>query len=129
MGIKLSNYTYYQIDKGFRPIIKTLNEKGWITCYCCEGHIDKLTKKSERWSSYIAFKEVYNFPIPIPLFPIRKKGEPKSKIKGCYSELHKTKKIFHWYGSKGTTMLEKEAERIKWLNDFKEWAEKLPYLE
>lgn len=44
------------IDKWIIPHIRTLNEKGYITRFCCSGHSDYPI-----YQCYISFVEDYNF--------------------------------------------------------------------
>ena len=44
-----------EIDKLFEPIIKILNEKGYITLFCCSGHINNKR-------SYIMFHPEVDLP-------------------------------------------------------------------
>lgn len=124
--MKLQTRIYNEIDEGFRDIIRTLYRKNYLTQFCCEGHTDKLTKKSERWNGYLVFRHQYDFPIPIPLFPLKEtncfhKGKaPKNK----YSIT--IKDTYYWFGSVGTTIEEKEQERLELMARIKEWADSLP---
>ena len=45
-----------EIDDLMLPIIKTLNEKGYITEYCCSGHLYENAPRL-----YISFKCIYIF--------------------------------------------------------------------
>ena len=47
-----------KIDKLFEPIIKILNDKGYITLFCCSGHV---INKSIR-HSYIMFHPEVDLP-------------------------------------------------------------------
>lgn len=42
-----------QIDKGIQSIIRILNEKGYTTNYCCEGHFSETVKGGEIYISFI----------------------------------------------------------------------------
>ena len=57
-----SFYPYYliQIDRGMLPIIRTLNQKGYVTSSCCAGHV---------WNKsniHVQFAEPYAFASKIP---------------------------------------------------------------
>lgn len=116
------------IDEGFKPIIKVLNDKNWITIYCCEGHKEEFEERFNRWDSYIAFKYNYDFPTLPPLFELYTKGKrPKTK----HSEMNVAKNgtFFYWFGDTKGTLDEKEEDRKKWLKSLAEWADQLPYKE
>jgi len=61
---RCATYPYHlvQIDKLILPVIRTLNQKGYITTACCSGHLEE----SHCVSIYIAFKEEYDFGSNIP---------------------------------------------------------------
>lgn len=59
-----------EVDELFLPIIKILNQKGYITTYCCSGHI------TENYSSYIAFDEDIELPNLPPLYQYDKDKYP-----------------------------------------------------
>lgn len=111
--MEISSYTYSQIDKGIRDIIKILNHKGYITSSCCEGHVIPNT----RWTSFITFKRDYKFKYKIPCF----------NGKDAYTEKDNT--TYRWYGKRNDNCKEKEKHRLSWLNRMKKWADKLPYIE
>ena len=50
------NKPYIEIDDDIVEIIKILNEKGYITQYCCAGHVER-----EIFQCYIKFANKYNF--------------------------------------------------------------------
>lgn len=114
----LSNYTYSQIDKGMRKIIKILNEKGYLTTMCCEGHLN-----NKIWQAFIIFKENYNFSIPIPIIgietdSIKNKNEIFTYTNG---------KEYRWFNyKKKTTNKQKEQERLELLKELELWACNLP---
>lgn len=61
---RCATYPYHlvQIDKLIVPLVRTLNQKGYITTACCSGHIDE----QHCCSIYLAFKDEYNFGSNIP---------------------------------------------------------------
>lgn len=61
---RCEHYPYFlvQVDKSILPIIKTLNQKGYITSSCCGGHI----KADYCTSIYVAFDIDHEFAIEIP---------------------------------------------------------------
>lgn len=121
---------YKKIDKGFRPIIKLLNEKGYVTTVCCEGHLDKLPKpKTQRIDIYLGFKYDYEFPIPIPLHnDVFYNYRPKSKRDKPYS-LQIADKIFYWFTPISCSVEDKEKMRQSTMNKLLEWATALPIRE
>lgn len=62
---KCFDYPYYlvQIDKKILPIIRELNQNGYITTGCCALHPRKVNQKSPL---YIAFDKEYDFGDPFP---------------------------------------------------------------
>ena len=50
--------SFVEMDKGMQPIIKVLNDKGYRTVYCCEGHSWKEP------FAYIMFDMQYPFEVP-----------------------------------------------------------------
>lgn len=61
---------YVYIDAGIVYIIQTLNLKGYKTIGSCEGHEEHIP-----FDGYIAFKEKYDFNIPIPKYCILKENK------------------------------------------------------
>lgn len=53
-------FTLLQLDKNIWPIIKTLNEKGYRTDECCEGHVGSCER------IYIFFNKRYKSNTPLP---------------------------------------------------------------
>lgn len=123
---------YNNIDKGFRQIIKGLNDKGWVTRYCCEGHYD------EDRDRYVFAYLYFDAPIPIEFQPIldsytlvdEKDWCKRLRNKSAYS-WKKNEQVFYWVGSgyKKMTMGEKFEEHNKFLNDLQNWVDNLPYKE
>lgn len=86
------------IDNGMIDILLTLNEKGYLTCQCCEGHL----RNDSTWSAYIGFLFPYKFSFyPIHLYTKNKR------------------KYFYW-GGVG------EEERQNALKEILAWANSLP---
>ena len=50
------DYRKIEIDSKIYPIIKTLNDKGYRTSFCCEGHFEKSI-----FQLYILFSKQYDF--------------------------------------------------------------------
>lgn len=61
---RCSEYPYYlvQIDKLMVPIIRTLNNKGYITTACCSGHADI----HHGLTIYVEFEKEHNFGTNMP---------------------------------------------------------------
>jgi hypothetical protein len=60
-----------EVDELFLPIIKVLNQKGYITTFCCSGHItDNIC------SSYIAFDDEVILPNLPPMYQYDKDKYP-----------------------------------------------------
>lgn len=87
------------IDSGMIDILLVLNEKGYITIGCCEGH---LNEKNE-WNSYLGFEFSYNF-----------NEYPKN-----HSYSRQKRRFFYWDGVG-------EESRQEMLNDVLAWANSLP---
>lgn len=121
----ISKRTYYEIDKGMRDIIVTLNNKNYFTAFCCEGHLDQPLARGRWWDGYLSFCDNYDFAEPFPCFEPRDKNDKKKK-QSCWS-VYEEKNImkqcglstYYWYG---TT----EQERLDLLDRIKEWANRLP---
>jgi hypothetical protein len=57
---KCKNKKRFECDELLVFAIKTLNQKGYKTDFCCSGHIvDKNTK--DHIQTYITFKKIYDF--------------------------------------------------------------------
>lgn len=61
---RCEHYPYFlvQIDRLILPVIKTLNQKGYITTSCCGGHANS----TYCCSIYIAFENEHNFEDNLP---------------------------------------------------------------
>lgn len=125
----MKNIQYEYIDKNMIPIIKVLNEKGYETYSCCEGH----TEKTSRVLTFIAFDKNYEFPIKPPMYNIykhnyykRKHSFLKIKILRPHSTFGKGV-VYYYYGTFCDSNEIKEKERIKLIKDLQEWANRLPY--
>jgi len=89
------------IDRGMIEILIELNEKGYKTIGCCEGHLNALNNKC--WNGYICFAYPYKFPIyPKDFSAVRRR------------------ETYEWNGKD-------EESRQEFLNGLKEWAKQLPY--
>lgn len=77
---RCSNYSYYlvQIDKLLVPVIRTLNQKGYITTACCSGHLEE----SHCVSIYIAFKDEHDFGSNLPAGAIYRKTDRMVEYRG-----------------------------------------------
>lgn len=94
-----------QIDRNMQPIIRILNEKGYVTEFCCESH-------DVHGNMYIKFRYKHGFGSDLPApegFEIRDKSETISFI----------------YDSKATTE-EFEKQKREHLDSLMKWCEELP---
>ena len=87
------------IDEGMVDILIELNEKGYTTIFCCEGHLNN----KERWEGYIAFDRTYNF----TEYPM-----------GFY-KFNNHRRFFYWRGVG-------EESRQEYLENLLRWARTLP---
>ena len=78
--------TLIQLDRKIWPIIKALNEKGYMTYSCCEGHIGGNEK------IYIMFSKSYKIKTATPEGVEYKKGLLIAKINGKSDEAKKRNK-------------------------------------
>lgn len=62
---RCSGYPYYlvQVDKHMVPVVRLLNQKGYITTACCAGHLDNLRGRT----IYIAFDKEHKFENSLPV--------------------------------------------------------------
>ena len=97
-----------EIDELMVPVIKTLNEKGYCTEYCCSGHYgDGYT------NTYIKFSEWVELPEELPEgFVYEERGNVIRK--NYIDNLHPN---------------EKYIEILNATKDLIEWADNLPYEE
>ena len=97
-----------EIDELMIPVIKTLNEKGYCTEYCCSGHYgDGYT------NTYIKFSEWVELPEELPDgFVYEERG---NVIRKNYVDNLKKKK--------------KYIEILNTTKDLIKWADNLPYEE
>ena len=133
---------YNEIDVEMRPIIKTLNDKGWTTKYCCQGHWNE--KLNCYFGSYLGF----NVKVPkeyfpqLPTFPFKDDDRYISSYKspitvvGCgYKNKIKNMEYnntFYWRNSQYKRMSreEKDREHEQFIKELTEWANGLPnYME
>ena len=87
------------IDKGMLDILIELNRKGYITIFCCEGHLDD----NDKWEGYIAFDKTYKF-VEYP--------------QGYY-KYNNHRRFFYWRGNG-------EESRQEYLDNLLKWARILP---
>jgi len=86
------------IDKNILPIIKILNEKGYFTDMCCEGHIGK----TQNPFIYISFRKGYKIKTPAPKGVVYNEGGLRADIPGSSDEAKKRNKrnllksIYEW---------------------------------
>ena len=111
----LTEGTYEEIDKDMIPILTELNEKGYRTIYCCQGHV-----KDGAYITYLTFERQCVFSKPIPVYHI---GADK---KNKHTKISKSKlfggDVYHWFGSKNKTDEELELERKELIEKLTEWA-------
>lgn len=114
----MNNIDYEQIDEMLRPIIKILNENGYRTKFCCQGHGD-------RDPMYIMFHEELDDSKILPLlqlvdsqYALWVKGESPIQ-KGCQIKLQKWPRYVrgelhtNWIlDMNGRALLEKNRENI-----------------
>lgn len=109
------------IDEDLIPILIELNEKDWVTCFSCSGHIEQI-KNSGRWESYIVFHTDNNTPPPnIPLYDLKSKKSKKYENEKGYNGY-----FYYWYGDKKKSEEEQEKERKQLMDDLLDWAKALP---
>lgn len=109
-----------KIDKGMWDILIELNNKGYKTMYCCEGH----PSREERWNAYILFyknKAPKTLPPLYEVLPNRKQNRAER-----YSQIL-SNECFHWYGTKSKkyTIEMLEQERQELLKELLKWAKEL----
>lgn len=106
-----------QIDKEIMDIIIELNNKGYKTVGCCQGHWNDLY--NGYWATYIYFEhplDIENYP---PLYDLTKKRGKR------YSVIEKNGKFFSWFGGVKGTREEKRAEHKELIEEIREWVERL----
>ena len=110
-------------DEEMIPIITELNEKGYKTYVCCQGHIYK-DLNCRGWHGYVGFVDKYEFAKQPPLYRV---GIKYHSLVGSYSEIKKGR-IYYWFGSKSKKMNleDRENERKEWIKNMTEWAKSLP---
>lgn len=92
-------FSLLQLDKKIWPVIKLLNEKGYYTEDCCEGHVDAGDK------IYISFRKKYKTNIPLPKGFEGDMSVIFAKITGKSTEAKKRKKrqllnkLYEWADS------------------------------
>lgn len=115
-----NGYPLESIDEDMIPIITELNERGYYTTYCCQGHPNNKT----RWSAYISFNNNYDFPINVPLWEYGKSSLVKHySRKLINSSLNSA--FYYWFGSK-SKKIDQESERKELMNTIYKWACSLP---
>lgn len=99
-------YNLLFIDKGIQEHIRILNNKGYRTIGCCEGHY-----KERCISTYITFPMDYGF------------GETIELPKGF--KYHKNKRMIHFEYSLRLNKEEMEELKNEKLNNLLEWCNNL----
>lgn len=117
-SLGVSRKVVMEIDKGMWDILVELNNKGYKTVCCCEGHVND----GRRWNAYLFFARGKAPKTMPPLYDLSNK-----KILNKYSQINKTENIFYWYGSdsKRLSLEQKEQERQELLSDLLKWAKEL----
>ena len=95
-----------EIDEGMWDILIELNLKGYITIFCCEGHVNTEPNKRGKigfWEGYLAFADTYNF-INYP---------------PCFNKVTTKRRFFYWNGYG-------EKSRKEFLDSVLKWAQCLP---
>ena len=95
-------WTLIQVDAGIQNAVRELNQKGYDTQYCCEGHFNFS------FSIYITFHQSYNFPEIPEGFKL------------------KDKKTHLEYIVKGKTFDDFESDRKLHLEKLNQWVKQLP---
>ncbi|MCR5144150.1 MAG: hypothetical protein K6B67_02430 [Lachnospiraceae bacterium] len=129
------------IDEGMRYAIAVLNEKGYETNYCCEGHYNE---KYECYvGAYISFKESIPkelFP-KLPSFPWKDDDKAMSRYKtpitvidgrrGKYIKDMTESDCFYWEFTKykRTSRAAKDLEHDRFIVELNEWVDMLPVRE
>lgn len=101
-------YSLIFIDKDIQEHIKVLNNKGYRTIGCCEGHY-----KERCISTYIAFAMDYGF------------GESIEVPKGF--EYHKKKRMIYFEYSLKLSKEEMEEIKKEKLNNLLEWCKEIKH--
>lgn len=117
---------YKDIDKGMRPIIKELNDKGYATKFCCEGHFNEL--KNRYMTAYIYFEK----PLSESIYPLiegyrlidKKDKWKKIRCKYPYMWVEADGKLFYWIGS-AYDKTDKDKEHDDFLKMLLNWAKGL----
>lgn len=115
---------YEEIDENIREVIKILNNKGYSTIACCEGHWNE--DYNRYLGGYILF-DVTKVPKNYPnLAPIHYKFDLQDRKPHMYMKPRR-KYSFYWMGSsfKKMSREEKDAEKKEMLYKLKIWAESL----
>ena len=103
------------IDKGMQEIIRILNDKGYKTRFCCEGH-------GPYDAAYIMFDKRYpfgdNIPMPKGFKGYGKRGNTYFSVQYVYGKSGKK------YPEVTQEMYEKMKEEA--LNNLLEWSKELP---
>lgn len=125
-------YEYYEsiIDEDLVGTIYTLNEKGYETVACCQGHPNGADER-KGWNAYIYFKNKHDFlNNPPPLYKVRKKGTRFSGRIKAFSDIYTIKREggfgIYWSGDRNIPYERQCVQRTELMIRLRDWAESLP---
>lgn len=120
----LTEGNYEDIDKDMIPILTELNEKGYKTMFCCQGHVEDCT-----YITYLTFYRKHIFSEPIPVFEVT---NSRTNSKNKHTKIGKSNFggiTYHWFGRICKTDKEAEIERKQLIKELMEWAKRLEPIE
>jgi hypothetical protein len=124
--LNMSIEQVYDIDEEMRPIIYTLNSKGYTTLGCCQGHTERVLEKSPVFV-IITFRDTCKFSIEPPRIPkSRTKKYGGIDYPRPYSCPHNIGVCY--VTRKNGTYEQKEQERKEFMQIITDWANELPDL-
>lgn len=117
------------IDYKLRDVILILNNKGYTTKFCCEGHWKKDYNSYK--GGYILFEDKVFEEIEPPIsesHSMMPKGKTPSKMRTNYYYITKNKRTLCWEGSdyKNESYEDKTINHNNFLLDLLIWANNLP---